>query len=92
MPMNFDSPNEMNAREFTQHEWDVEEFKLQAELTVHVKELDIQAAKLEATITSWFHIPIMIIKLPVLVLFGIAFICAQFTKKDLPSEFWAFLR
>lgn len=88
----FDSPAEMTSKEYTQHEWDVEEFDKRAQHAVTMKQLDIQAEKLQAKITSWFHVPIMIIKLPVLILFGIAFICAQFTKKDLPAEFWQFLR
>lgn len=92
MPINFDQPDQMSAREFEQHQWDVEEFEKQAAHQIALKQLDIQATKLEAKITSWFHVPIMIIKLPVLILFGVAFICAQFTKKDLPAEFWQFLR
>ena len=57
-----------------------------------MKELDIEVQKLEARFTSLLRIPIIIIKLPVLVFFGIAYIVHAFMKIEPSESFWKLLK
>lgn len=59
---------------------------------VRIKELDIEAAKLEAKIQSWFKIPLTILRLPLFVLFVIPLTVYAIKGKDVPPEYWALLR
>lgn len=92
MPLNFNQPEQMTSREFTEHEWEKEMFELQATHAVKIKELDIQAAKLKAKITSWFRIPIYIISLPVRILFIVPFCIYVIRGQEIPQEFWELIR
>lgn len=84
--------DEMTPREYQNHEWQKELLEMQYSHMERVKNLDIEAAKLEAKLTSWFKIPVTIIKLPVLILFGLAYVVSMFTKVEMPEQFWQFLR
>lgn len=67
-------------------------FDKQAQQVLAVKGLELEVKKLEAKWTSWLKLPITIIKLPLLVLLGIAYIVSMFTKYEVPDEFWDMLR
>lgn len=92
MPMNFENSSEMTSRDYTQHEWEVQEFEMQAKHQIQLKQLDIQASKLEAKITSWFRLPLTVITLPVRILFIIPLSIYAAKGKEVPEEFWRFLR
>ena len=92
MPIQFNQPQDITSREFTEHEWDVDMFERQAKHAINIKELDIQAAKLEAKITSWFRIPIYIISLPVKVLALIPLVVYAARSKEVPEQLWQLLR
>jgi hypothetical protein len=82
---------EMTAREYQQHQHDLEMFDRQAAQVLAVKDRELALAKLEAKWSSWLKIPITIIKLPVLILFGIAYIVATARKHEPSAEFWKFI-
>ena len=84
--------DEITQRQFTEHEWEVDMFERQANLQLKLKELDIEASKLEAKIVSWFRIPLVLITLPVRILFVIPFCIYVAKGKDIPEQFWALLR
>lgn len=57
-----------------------------------MKEMDLAIKKLDVQLKTWFRIPILIIKLPVLILFGIAYIVAVARGREInSSEFWRFI-
>ena len=89
--MSFIETNELTPREYTLMENEKEENRLNREHAVTIKRLDIQVSMLEAKWASWFALPKYIIKLPVLILFGIAYIASVIMKVTLPKEFWNFI-
>lgn len=82
----------MSAREREEFEQQKLYFEIQSEHTLEAKKLDLEIAKIETKWKSWLRLPMAIIWLPVRILFGIAFIFSMFTKKELPPEFWDFIR
>jgi len=57
-----------------------------------MKDKEITLAKLEAKWASWLSIPLRIIKLPVAILLGVAYIVSMFTKHEVEEDFWNWLR
>lgn len=56
-----------------------------------VRNAELELARIEARWLSWLRIPILIVKLPVYILFGIAY-CIAIARKHEPSDkFWHFL-
>lgn len=93
---------ELSPREYAVIENQREEAKLAREHAIVMKRMDIDLAReehnteitlktLQAKWNSWLQIPILIIKLPLYLLFGIAFVCSMFTKKELPKRYWDFI-
>lgn len=62
------------------------------EFQLQVKRLDIEAAKLEAKITSWFKIPVTLIKLPLYILLVIPLSIYAARKEQVPPEYWRLLK
>lgn len=73
----------MNRKEF---------FELQAQHELAVKEKELEVMRLEAKWSSWMKIPLTIVRLPVLLLFGIAQIVAVARKYELPEAYWRFIK
>lgn len=69
-----------------------EMFDKQTAFQLKIKELELEVAKIEARWGSWLKLPGMIIKLPLYVLLGIAYIVSMITKKEVPKEFWDLLK
>lgn len=64
---------------------------LQTDYNIRVKELDLEVSKIEARWTSLLKLPMLIIRLPLLVLFGLALILSVIFNRTLPPEFWSYL-
>lgn len=73
----------MNRKEF---------FELQAQHDLAIKDKEIALATLEAKWSSWLRIPLTIVKLPVLMVFGVAYCIAVARKFELGENFWRFMR
>lgn len=69
-----------------------EMFEMQAQHELAVKDKELEVMKLEAKWSSWMKLPVMVLMLPVRILFGIAFICSVFVKKELPAEYWRVIK
>lgn len=93
---------QLTPREQVLMEAEKEENRLSREHAIQLKQLElaiskeenaaqIELKKLEAKWSSWLKIPVIIIKLPLFVLFGIAYIFSVFTKKEMPKRFWDLL-
>lgn len=85
------SSNELTPREYELFNQRKEEFEMQSAHSKEMKQLELEIEKLEAKWSSWLKIPITIVKLPVLILFAIAYICSVFMKQEMPEEFWDFM-
>lgn len=84
--------SEITAREYETWAHEKEMWTLQAEHLERIKQLDIEAAKLEARIVSWFKIPLTIIKLPLLILLVIPLSIYAARKQEVPAEYWKLLK
>lgn len=76
-----------------------EEMAFQREMTekaqihaIQIKELDNEAAKLEAKITSWFKLPLTLLKLPLYLLLVIPLSIYAARKQEVPAEYWRILK
>lgn len=83
---------EMTAREYEQHQWEVEEREKLFEHQARLKQMDIELAKLEAKWSSWLKIPVKIVLLPVLLVMALGYCIHAITKKEPPESFWRLLR
>ena len=96
--------NEMlTPRESVLMEHETEEARLSREYAITIKQLElevqreansaqIELRKLESKWSSWIKLPKLIILLPLILLFGIDYICSMFTKKEMPKRFWDLLQ
>ena len=112
---------ELTNAERDQHANEVKAFRLQAEHTQKIKQIELdgklaeikgrmestkasresqerirnaelELARIEARWLSWLHIPITIVKLPVYIVFGVAYCIAVARKVEPSDKFWQFLR
>lgn len=97
--MAIESYDVMTPRESLEHEWRLEEFKKQSEHQLAMRRLElevdrennhamIEVKKLEAQFASWLKLPVLLVKMPLFILLGIAYVCSMFTKKEMPKRFW----
>lgn len=101
--MSFYENPELSPREHILMENETEERRLAREHAVRIKQLElelqreknsatIQLKKLEARWSSWLRLPALIIKLPLLLVLGVAYICAVLRKTEIPKEFWNIIK
>lgn len=80
-----------------------DEAKLTREHALAMKELEIklmhekytaevELKRLEAKWSSWLKIPITIVKLPIFMLFAIAYCIAVIRRVDPPKNYWNYLK
>ena len=77
-------PEHVTQRERELYQQEKESYEMQAQHALRMKQLELQIVEKETRWSNWQKIPLTIVKLPVLILFAIAFLF----KKDLPDEFW----
>lgn len=94
--------DQLTPREITEHDWRLDEF---AKQTAHARSMkllelevlreqnsaEIQLKTLELKWATWLRIPILILKLPLYLILGIAYIVSMVTKKEMPKRFWDLL-
>ena len=82
----------MTQREREEFEQERTYVQLQLDYDLKKKELELEATRLENRWTVLLKIPLTIIKSPVYVLFGIAYIVAVARKHEPSEAFWSFLK
>lgn len=82
----------LSPKEYEEWNQRKEMFEMQAQHELAVKDKELEVMRLEAKWASWMKLPVMVLMLPVRILFGIAFICSVFTKKELPPEYWRMVK
>lgn len=84
--------DELTAREYEQYQQEKEMFELQSAHQLRLKEKDLELARLEAKWATCLRIPIIIIKLPVLILFAFSYPIHVIRKSEPSEAFWRFLK
>lgn len=85
-------PDELTPREREEFEQQKELIEMQGTYTLKRTEYDVEIQKLQARWTNLLRLPFAIILLPVKFVMAFAIPVSVITKKELPSEFWEFLR
>ena len=70
--MPIQSREELTPREHDIYLQEREAFERQSQHAIKIKELELEATKLNSKISAWFRLPLTIIKLPVYGLVGLA--------------------
>lgn len=84
--------DEISPREWAEWNHDKEVWEAQAAHQVHLKQLELDLARLEAKWSSWLRIPVTIIKLPILLVMSLAYCLSIGFGRELPEDFWRFMR
>lgn len=82
----------LTARERAELDWEKEATKLQVAYAEKVKEMDLEVRRIEVKWTQIFRLPQVIILVPVKLVMSLAIPISVITKKELPKEFWEFMR
>lgn len=77
-------------RETFEHSVTIKRLELELEKEKHQAELDIKLA--EAKWSAWLSLPKYILRLPLLLFFGIGYIVHSIRKTQPSKEFWEILR
>ena len=96
-----DNP-ELTPREWTLLENERDENRLIREHAVAMKRLELEIERennaaqiklkeLESRWQAWLRLPSLLIKLPLFILLGVAYIISVITKKEMPKRFWDLL-
>ena len=57
-----------------------------------IKAMELEVAKLEAKWSSWLKLPRLIVLLPVSMIMAIGFCISMVRDKEVPEDYWKFLR
>lgn len=82
---------QLTPKETQQMEYEERIFDKQTEYNLEAKRMELEIAKIEAQWSSWLSLPKTIIKLPVYILFAIAYIITVSLKKEPSESFWKFI-
>lgn len=92
MPLKLDVPDTLTPRERAELDWEKEAARMQVQYAERLKEMDLEVKKLEVKWTQLFRLPQAIILLPVKLILALAIPISVITKKELPKEFWEFIK
>lgn len=70
----------------------LEAVKAARESQERIRNAELELARIEARWLSWLRIPVTIVKLPVYIVFGVAYCIAVARKHEPSDKFWQFLR
>lgn len=83
---------ELTARERAQMDHDKDMFALQANHVKEVKAMELEIARTEAKWTNILRLPLTLIRVPLLIVFGIAYCIAMVRDKEPSEDFWRLMR
>lgn len=86
------APDKLTPREAEMMRYDKEQAEAQMAYGLKMKELDIEAQKLDIKLVNLFRIPIIIIKLPIYIILAIAYVVHVITGKEPSDNFWSLLK
>lgn len=82
----------LTPKEKEELNWEKEATRLQIEYAERIKQMDLEVRKLEAKWSTLFRLPLAVLYLPVKLIVAFAIPISAITKKELPKEFWEFMR
>lgn len=85
-------PDQLTPREAEQMRHDAEREDAQMAYGTKMKELDIELQKLESKWAAWLRLPSLVLKLPLLILLGIAYIVHVITGNEPSDNFYNLLK
>jgi len=85
-------PDQLTPREAVIMENEKEAEIRQMDYGRDMAKLDIEVRKIEARFSAWLRIPLMIIRLPLLVILGIAYIVHAIRGIEPSENFWKLLK
>lgn len=85
-------PSQLTPRESYMLEYEKEQEKRQMEYGAAMRDKDIELAKMEAKWSAWLRLPTIIIKLPLLLILGIAYIVHAIRGIEPSDNFWNLLK
>lgn len=85
-------PDELTPRERDEFEQQKELIEMQGGFTLKRTEYEIELSKIEARWTNLLRLPFAIILLPVKFILAFAIPISVITKRELPTEFWEFMK
>ena len=86
------APDNLTPREHEQMRYEEEQEKRQIEYATAMKDKEIELAKMEAKWSAWLRIPILILKMPVLLVLGLAYIVHAIRGIEPSENFWNMLK
>jgi hypothetical protein len=92
MPIRTDLPKTLTPRERAELDWEKEAAQMQITYAEKIKEMDLEVRKLEAKWTSLYKLPMAVVWLPIRFVMAFAIPISVITKKELPKQFWEFMR
>lgn len=90
--MLLNEPNSFTPREMEQMRYEAERADKEMSYGMDMKRMDIEVQKLETKFSTLLRIPIVIIKLPLLILLGIAYIAHSIKGTEPSDNFWKLLK
>ena len=84
--------DQLTPREAQEQQYQKEMLELQMIHARTMKEKDIELAKLEARFSSWLRLPVLVLKLPVLLLLGVGYIVDRIKSQEPGDDFWNMLK
>lgn len=85
-------PESFTPRELETMRYEKEQADAQMAYGLKIKELEIELQKLESRWAAWLRLPALIIKLPLLLVMGIAYIVHAITRIEPSENFWNLLK
>lgn len=92
MPILQPTSPELTPREQAELTWEKEAARMQVEFAEKSKAMDLEVKKLEAKWTQLWRLPMAVIWLPIRFVMAFAIPISIITKKELPKEFWEFMK
>lgn len=83
---------ELTPREFEQMRHDKEMVELQAETQIKLKQLEVEVLKTDSRWNTLFILPREILKLPVRILFALAYVVSVIRKHEPSDRFWDWMK
>lgn len=90
--MLINEPNSFSPRELETMRYEAERADKEMAYGMDMKKMDIEVQKLETKFSSLLRIPIIIIKLPLLLLLGVAYITHSIKGTEPSENFWKLLK
>ena len=84
--------DQLTPREAQEQQYQKEMLELQMIHARTMKEKDIELAKLEARFSSWLRLPVLVLKLPVLLLLGVGYIVDRIKSQEQGDDFLNMLK